>query len=290
MNIPDLSTQRRLEMVLLFDAADSNPNGDPDSANLPRQDHETGQGIVSDVAIKRRVRDTVAAMKEGEAGYELYVTRGTALYRQRARGYEDAGKDPSQEDAGLAMCRRFFDVRTFGAAMGESDFPAGSHTGPIQISLARSIDPVTTNEYGITRLTVTSKREEAEHMRKHGRVHGTMGIKSVVHYGLYRAHIYLNPMHAAKTGFSDEDLKLFVQALLMMHDFTRSAARANMDTRALIVFEHESRLGNARSSQLFDAVRVERKPGVELPRRFDDYTVSIDESAIPKSVTLHRVA
>lgn len=265
---------RRHDFVLLFDVRDGNPNGDPDAGNLPRVDPETMQGLVTDVAIKRKVRDFVD-MAQGDGRFKIYVQHGQFLASQRARVFGERGsgeKAPGVSDARAWMCEEFYDVRMFGAVMSMREHNAGQVRGPMQLTFARSIDPVVPLDSTIVGPAQNERdvnREEAE-----GQVvnYDTMGRKSTVPYGLYRAHGFFNPHFAAKTGADGEDLALFWRALEMMWDVDRSAARGEMACRGLYVFSHGSKLGNAAAHRLFDLIRTPPSAS-DAPRSFADYAV-----------------
>ena len=289
-----MSLAHRYDFVLLFDVKDGNPNGDPDAGNLPRLDAETGHGLVTDVALKRKVRNFVGLVNGEQPPYEIYVKEKAILNNQHKRAYvgigrEDllAGDDKKRkggdavDDARAWMCRNFFDVRTFGAVM-STGINCGQVRGPIQLTFARSVDPIVASEHSITRMAVATEAE-AEKQEGDNR---TMGRKHTVPYGLYRAHGFVSAFLAKQTGFSDDDLALFWQALGQMFEHDRSAARGEMTTRGLYVFQHDSELGNAPAHALFERVQVQRKAGVEVPRSFADYAVSVAADDLPNSVTL----
>jgi len=289
-----MSLAHRYDFVLLFDVKDGNPNGDPDAGNLPRLDAETGHGLVTDVALKRKVRNFVGLVKGEQPPYEIYVKEKAILNNQHKRAYvgigrEDllAGDDKKRkggaavDDARAWMCRNFFDVRTFGAVM-STGINCGQVRGPIQLTFARSIDPIVALEHSITRMAVATEAE-AEKQEGDNR---TMGRKHTVPYGLYRAHGFVSAFLAKQTGFSEDDLALFWQALCQMFEHDRSAARGEMTTRGLYVFKHDSELGNAPAHALFERVQVKRKEGVEVPRSFADYEVQIAAGELPAGVTL----
>lgn len=279
----------RYEFVLLYDVENGNPNGDPDAGNMPRIDPETGYGIVTDVCLKRKIRNYVELVKGDSTGYRIYVKEGIPLNQNHIEAYtavnlETGSKkaSPAQvNDARRWMCANFFDVRTFGAVMTTGD-NCGQVRGPVQINFSRSLDPIVQQEVTITRQTVT-RIEEAEKER-------TMGRKQIVPYALYRAEGYVSARLAndpAKgTGFSEADLALVWDALVNLFEHDHSAARGKMASRKLVVFKHESELGNAPSHLLFDLVKVERKPGANPPRAFTDYTVRIEEEKVPAGVTI----
>ncbi len=266
---------RRHDFVLLFDVRDGNPNGDPDAGNLPRVDPETMQGLVTDVAIKRKVRDYVD-VAHGDGRFKVYVQHGRFLADQRARVFGERARGnstPDSRDARRWMCEEFYDVRMFGAVMSMKEHNAGQVRGPMQITFARSIDPIVPLDSSIVgpaqnRGDVNREDSEGEATR-----FGTMGRKSTVPYGLYRAHGFFNPHFAESTGVDGDDLRLFWIALQMMWDVDRSASRGEMACRGLYVFSHESRLGNAAAHRLFDLIET---PGseVEAPRSFTDYRVA----------------
>lgn len=282
----------RYEFVYLFDVANGNPNGDPDAGNLPRLDPETGKGLVTDVAVKRKIRNYVALEKEAEPGYAIYMQEKTVLNNQHKRAYEALGlenepkrlpKDESKARELTAwMCRNFFDVRAFGAVM-TTDINAGQVRGPIQLGFATSVEPVVPIEVAITRVAVTNERDLEKER--------TMGRKYIVPYGLYRMHGFISAKLAERTGFSDDDLALLWRALSNLFEHDRSAARGEMSARKLVVFEHECAMGNAPAQMLFDSVKVERSEvGGDAPaRRFGDYRVSVDREAIPQGVSVHEV-
>jgi CRISPR-associated protein Csd2 len=291
-----MSLAHRYDFVLLFDVKDGNPNGDPDAGNLPRLDAETGHGLVTDVALKRKVRNFVGLVKGEQPPYEIYVKEKAILNNQHKRAYvgigrEDllAGDDKKRkggdavDDARAWMCRNFFDVRTFGAVM-STGINCGQVRGPIQLTFARSIDPIVASEHSITRMAVATEAE-AEKQEGDNR---TMGRKHTVPYGLYRAHGFVSAFLAKQTGFSEDDLTLFWQALCQMFEHDRSAARGEMTTRGLHVFKHDSELGNAPAHALFERVQVQRNAGVEVPRAFADYAVSVAADDLPNGVSLIR--
>ena len=289
-----LDTANRIDFVYLFDVKDGNPNGDPDAGNAPRLDPETGQGLVSDVALKRKMRDYVAAARGEDPRCKLYVKLHSALHEQRQQAYvaksldsAAKGKDKAQDVlvARKWMCENFFDVRTFGAVMGVTDFNCGQVRGPLQVTFARSLDPIADLEQAITRKAV-EKDDAEKQMAKDGFITGTLGRKSIVPYALYRAHVFFNPHFATDTGFNAEDMDLAVEALRMMFEIDRSATRGQMSAQALIAFQHSSALGNAPASRLFDRVKVRRKEGGRPPRDFSDYEMSVDTHGMPPGVSV----
>jgi CRISPR-associated protein Csd2 len=277
----------RYEFVLLYDVENGNPNGDPDAGNMPRIDPETGYGLVTDVCLKRKIRNYVEMVKGDAAGYRIYIKEGIPLNTNHKEAYLAVGLEPGKKapvegvnKARAWMCQNFFDIRTFGAVLSVGD-NCGQVRGPVQINFSRSIDPIVQQEVTITRLTVT-REEEAEKER-------TMGRKHIVPYGLYRVEGYVSAKLANDetkgTSFSEEDLELFWEALVNMFEHDHSAARGKMATRKLILFKHESELGNAPSHLLFDLVKVSRASAANPPRNFSDYTVSIDTASLPTGVT-----
>lgn len=289
----------RYDFIFIFDAQDANPNGDPDAGNLPRVDIESGQGLVTDVCLKRKIRNFVAMISHGREGNRIYFTEGAVHNRQHDEAYttlNQAGKIPDSEltkekkkkpepaikdEATSWMCRTYYDVRTFGAVM-STEINCGQVRGPVQLSFARSVDPIVSSEHAITRTSVT-KPEDIQKER-------TMGRKFTVPYGLYKAHGFVNPFLATQTGFNDDDLELLFQSLENAFQFDQSAARpaGSMAVRGLLVFKHDNQLGRASSHALFDAVTVTKKPGIEAPRSFSDYEVVVNQSAIPEGVTFIR--
>jgi len=271
----------RHDFVLLFDVADGNPNGDPDAGNLPRVDPETMEGMVTDVCLKRKVRDYVATKKQAQPGYNIYVEHRGILYNQQEKAYkalgiaDTKGQTKAREARGW-MCQNFFDVRAFGAVMSTTEFNCGQVRGPMQLTFARSLDPVVPMDLSITRVAVT--RSDADHETE-------MGRKTLLPYGLYRAYGFYSPSLAQETGFAGDDLAVFWEALERMWDLDRSAARGLMACRGLVVFSHASALGNAPAHKLFDLVKVGKKDSVGAPRHFSDYEVALDGDRIPSNVT-----
>jgi CRISPR-associated protein Csd2 len=291
-----MSLTNRYDFVLLFDVKDGNPNGDPDAGNLPRMDAETGHGLVTDVSLKRKVRNFVGMAKGEQPPFEIYVKEKAILNNQNKRAYmgigrEDllAGDDKKRkggdavDDARRWMCRNFFDVRTFGAVM-STGINCGQVRGPVQLTFARSIDPIIAQEHSITRMAVAT---EAEAEKQDGD-NRTMGRKHTVPYGLYMAHGFVSCFLAKQTGFSEDDLELLWQALSQMFEHDRSAARGEMTTRGLYVFKHDSELGNAPAHVLFKRVQPKLKEGVSVPRNFDDYDVAIQDTGMPPGVKFLR--
>lgn len=288
----------RYEFVYLFDVTNGNPNGDPDAGNLPRLDPETNRGLVTDVAIKRKIRNYVALEKEGASGHAIYMQEKAILNQQHQKawealaippdakeGYKKLPKDEAKARELTAwMCSNFFDVRTFGAVM-TTGVNTGQVRGPVQLAFASSVEPVLPLEVSITRLAVTTEKE-AEAQSGDNR---TMGRKHILPYGLYRMHGFVSAKLAERTGFSDDDLQLLWRALANLFEHDRSAARGEMAARKLIVFQHEHPMGNAPAHVLFDKVRVMRRDvQSEAPARgFADYTVTID-GELPAGVTVHE--
>lgn len=283
----------RYEFVYLFDVTNGNPNGDPDAGNLPRLDPETNQGLVTDVCLKRKIRNYVSLEKEGGPGYAIYMQEKAVLNNQHQEAYKALGlkseskKLPKEAEKAKAltdwMCQNFFDVRTFGAVM-TTEVNTGQVRGPIQMAFATSIDPVVPLEISITRMAVTTEKE-AEKQSGDNR---TMGRKHIIPYGLYRAHGFISAKLAERTGFSEEDLELVWHALANMFEHDRSAARGEMSARKLIVFKHENAMGNAPAHKLFELVKVERVAGeADTPaRHFADYNVTVDTKSVPAGVTV----
>lgn len=291
-----MAISNRYDFVLLFDVKDGNPNGDPDAGNLPRIDAETGSGFVTDVCLKRKVRNFVGLVKSEKPPYEIYVKEKAVLNKTHERAYiaigaEDLLKNEDKkrkggdkvDEARQWMCTNFFDVRTFGAVM-STGVNCGQVRGPVQLTFARSVDPIVSSEHSITRMAVTTEKE-AENQGGDNR---TMGRKFTVPYGLYMAHGFVSANLAEQTGFGEEDLDLLWQALASMFEHDRSAARGLMATRGLYVFKHNSKLGNAPAHDLFDRVGV--KKIVQGPaRQFSDYQVQINDQNMPEGVVLQRV-
>jgi CRISPR-associated protein Csd2 len=293
--------QHRYDFVYLFDVLNGNPNGDPDAGNSPRIDPETGHGLVSDVCLKRKIRNYVCLARrnpttgEPEPGYDIYVKEKAVLNLQHQRAYSALGLDPNakvkyqeknqQQAAARAwMCQTFFDIRMFGAVM-TTEINCGQVRGAVQLAFARSVDPLTSLEQSITRMAVTTERE-AEEQKGDNR---TMGRKEIVPYGLYVAHGFVSPYLAADTGFSNADLGLLWQALKMMFEHDRSAARGEMASRKLVVFEHESLLGNAPAHALFDRIKITRKDVTKPARAYSDYDVTLDKENLPAGITVHEM-
>ena len=291
--------KHRYDFALLFDVINGNPNGDPDAGNSPRIDPETGLGLVTDVCLKRKIRNYVCLAKtnpdtgELEPGYDIYVKEKAVLNSQNRRAYEALKLNPEskgKEKAGQIsnarawMCQTFFDVRMFGAVM-SIEINCGQVRGPVQLAFAQSVDPITSLEQSITRMAVATDREA----EKQGGDNRTMGRKEIVPYALYVAHGFVSPHLAADTGFSEADLNLLWQALKNMFEIDRSAARGEMASRRLIVFEHESLLGNAPAHSLFDRITINRNDGSRPARAFSDYVVTFDKDNLPSGINVHEM-
>ena len=290
----------RYEFVVLFDVENGNPNGDPDAGNMPRVDQETGHGIVTDVCLKRKIRNYVEAACDNAEGYRIYVKDHVPLDQNNNEAYEYLNVDPSDvkkaksNDHNLDekirdfMCANFFDIRTFGAVMTtfvEARLNCGQVRGPVQLGFARSIDPITPQEITISRVTVATQNAQLV-----GGKQTMLGRKFIVPYGLYRVEGYISANLAKKTtGFSEKDLAILWEAIINMFETDHSAARGNMAVQKLYVFKHESALGNAPAHRLFDLIEVKRKEGVKFPRKFGDYEVTVDENSLPAGVTLSEL-
>lgn len=276
----------RIDFVYLFDVQDGNPNGDPDAGNLPRVDAETGMGLVTDVCLKRKVRNYVQVAKDLSGGYDIFIKEKAVLNSEIDKAHDDEDVKKAKDKtaaARLFMCKNYYDIRTFGAVMSTGK-NAGQVRGPIQFTFARSVDPIATAEHSITRMAVATEKE-AEKQNGDNR---TMGRKATVPYGLYVCHGFISASLAKQTGFSEEDLELFFEALKNMFDVDRSAARGLMSAQKLIVFRHDSVLGNAPANKLFDLVKI-KKNTEAAPRSFSDYVVSIDKNSVPNGVTVEEL-
>ncbi len=290
--------KNRYEFVVFFDVENGNPNGDPDAGNMPRVDPETGYGLVTDVCLKRKIRNYVETVKENEKGYRIYIKDGVPLNTSDKEACDAIGvapdklkdlkKDKASVDEKIRnfMCSNFYDIRTFGAVMTtfvKNSFNCGQVRGPVQLNFARSVDPILPQEITITRVAITT---EADAEKK-----GTeMGRKYIVPYGLYRVEGYVSANLARKTtGFSEEDLQLLWESILNMFENDHSAARGKMAVRELIVFKHDCELGRAPAHKLFDLVTAAHKEGVTAPRSYDDYIVNVDEAHLPEGVTCTRM-
>ena len=290
----------RYEFVVFFDVENGNPNGDPDAGNMPRIDPETGYGLITDVCLKRKIRNYVETVKEGEPGYRIYIKDGVPLNRSDNEACEYVGVEPDKDKLKEAkkkdenldekirnfMCENFFDIRTFGAVMTtfvKGALNCGQVRGPVQLGFARSVDPIVPQEVTITRVAITTETDAEKKDTE-------MGRKYIVPYGLYRVEGYISANLARKTtGFSEDDLELLWQAILNMFELDRSAARGKMAVRQLIVFRHDSELGNAPAWKLFELVKAEKNPGVVAPRAYSDYTLSVDEENLPAGVSCTRM-
>ena len=289
--------KNRYEFVVLFDVENGNPNGDPDAGNMPRIDPETGYGLVTDVCLKRKIRNYVETVKENEKGYGMYIREDVPLNRSDNLAYEylkvddktvkDLKKKDPDADVKIRdfMCQNFYDIRTFGAVMTtfvKASLNCGQVRGPVQLGFARSIDPIISQEVTITRVAITTEKD-AENKKTE------MGRKNIVPYALYRAEGYVSANLARKvTGFSEEDLELLWEAIINMFEHDHSAARGKMAVRELIVFKHSKELGDCPAYRLFDSIDVHRKEDVEYPRKYQDYVVTIHEEMIPDTVEMIR--
>lgn len=285
-----MAIQNRYEFVLLFDVQYGNPNGDPDAGNLPRVDPETGKGLVTDVCLKRKVRNFVEMTRLDNQGFEIYVKGKAILNQQHEKAYKALGVDLKADEgkrkgggkvdeARNWMCQNFYDVRTFGAVM-STGVNCGQVRGPVQLCFAHSVDPIVALEHSITRMAVATEAEA----EKQGGDNRTMGRKHTVPYGLYRTHGFVSAHLARQTGFSDEDLNLLWDALKNMFEHDRSAARGEMTSRKLVVFQHESALGNASAHSLFERLKVVRKDAGKPARGYADYEVSLDKANLPAGI------
>ena len=290
--------KNRYEFTILFDVENGNPNGDPDAGNMPRIDPETGYGIVTDVCLKRKIRNCIETLCEDKEGYKIYIKDGVPLNDSDNTAYVAFGtdekkikelkKDDPEIDKKICqfMCKNFFDIRTFGAVMTtfvKAALNCGQVRGPVQLGFARSIDPIVTQEVTITRVAITTKKDAENKSTE-------MGRKYIVPYALYRVDGYISANLARKvTGFSEDDLALLWQSIINMFEYDRSAARGNMAVRELIVFKHASELGNAPAYKLFDTVSVKRKDGVVAARSYNDYEVDVAEEKLPEGVSCTRM-
>ena len=282
----------RFDFIYVFDVADANPNGDPDAGNMPRIDPETGHGLVTDVCLKRKIRNYVALTRGDVSGHRIYFQERAVLNRLHKEAYDAAGitskpnKLPGEpgkaQEITSFMCQHFYDIRTFGAVM-STEVNCGQVRGPVQLSFARSLDPIVTLEHSITRSSVTNERDLEKER--------TMGRKFTVPYAVYRAHGFVNPYLAKQTGFSEDDLALLWESLLAAFQFDQSAARpaGSMAVRGLFVFEHASPLGAAPSQAVFDTVKIRKKLDCVVPRSFADYEVETGGESLPAGVTLREV-
>lgn len=289
--------KNRYEFVVLFDVENGNPNGDPDAGNMPRIDPESGYGLVTDVCLKRKIRNYVELVKEEEEGYQIYIKENVPLNRSDNKAFEylhidetkrkDLKKNDPEADRKIRdfMCENFFDIRTFGAVMTtfvKASLNCGQVRGPVQLGFARSIDPIVSQEVTITRVAITTEKDA-------GNKSTEMGRKNIVPYGLYRVEGYISANLARKvTGFSEEDLELLWEAIINMFEHDHSAARGKMAVRELIVFKHSKELGDCPAYKLFEAVEVTRKDGILYPRKYQDYEVIVHEGQIPETVEVIR--
>ncbi len=274
--------KNRYDFVFLFDVKDGNPNGDPDQDNLPRVDAENQEGIVTDVCIKRKVRNYVEIKSDGKnEGHKIFIRQGNVLAT-----IIDNAKGKEIKDRQRTLCEEYWDIRAFGGVLAVGEKGAGTVRGPVQFTFSRSEDRIYQAEHSITRQAVTTE-EEAKKQEKR-EFASTMGRKSTVPYALYRMHGFVSAVDSAKTGFSEDDLSLLWEALVNAFEHDRSAARGEMNPRKLIVFKHESHLGNARAGELFEHVKIEKKRDVVLPRAWNDYEVTIQKDNLPGGVTLEE--
>ena len=288
--------KNRYDFVILFDVENGNPNGDPDAGNMPRMDQDTGHGIITDVCLKRKIRNYVEAVYDGTPGYRIYIRQDIPLERMNQEAYNYLGVNSSEIDKMKKndptldvkirdfMCENFFDIRTFGAVMTtfvKANLNCGQVRGPIQLCFAKSIDPITPQEVSITRITVASEKDKKEGKNT------TMGNKFIIPYALYRCEGFISANLAQKTtGFTEEDLKVFWEAVINMFELDRSATRGKMSLRKLIVFKHTSQFGNAPAYKLFDRVKVRRKDAEKIARNYDDYEILIENETLPGNVEL----
>lgn len=280
----------RYEFALLFDIQNGNPNGDPDAGNMPRIDPETGHGLVTDVCLKRKIRNHVALVREGGEGFQIYIQEKAVLNQTHELAYKALELKPEKKklpknvaDAQKVMgwmCANFFDIRCFGAVM-TMEINCGQVRGPVQLAFAKSVEPIVPQEISITRMAVTNEKDLEKER--------TMGRKHIVPYGLYIAHGFISAALAEKTGFSEEDLSQLWNALINMFEHDRSAARGMMSSRKLVVFKHNDKFGNAPAHKLFELIKVKRKDESRPARKFDDYSVTLDEDNLPGGVTLEEL-
>jgi CRISPR-associated protein Csd2 len=270
----------RYDFVYLYDVKDGNPNGDPDQANLPRVDVENQEGIVTDVCMKRKVRNYVQLKYDLRTPFDIFIRQDNILNK-----IIDSAPGEKPRDRQLTLCKQYFDIRTFGAVLSTGDKGAGTVRGPVQFTFSRSIDRIYQADHSITRCAVTTEKEaESQAKREHA---STFGRKATVPYALFRMHGFISTIDAVKTGFSTDDLDLLWEGLINAFEHDRSAARGEMNPRKLIAFKHESHLGNARSGDLFERVVIQRN--TELPRKWSDYSVSINHDALPKGIVINEI-
>lgn len=282
-----MTIEKRYDFVFLFDVQDGNPNGDPDAGNLPRIDPQTGEGLVTDVCLKRKARNFIQ-MTQNDEHHDIFIREKGILNNLIDEAHEQENvknkeKGEKTEAARQYMCSRYYDIRTFGAVM-TTGKNAGQVRGPVQLTFSRSIDPVMTLEHSITRMAVTNEKDASETGDNR-----TMGRKFTVPYGLYRCHGFISAHFAKQTGFSESDLELFWQALVNMFDHDHSAARGQMNARGLYVFEHSNNLGDTPADSLFKRIQVAKKDGVEVARSFDDYLVSVDDKNLGETKLLRKL-
>lgn len=269
--------KNRYDFVFMYDVKDGNPNGDPDQANLPRVDPENQEGLVTDVCIKRKIRNYVMLKHKNAVPFDIFIRQGDYLNK-----IIDEAKGDKVEERQKDICSRYYDVRTFGAVLSTGDKGAGTVRGPVQFTFSRSLDRIYQSEHSITRCAVTTEKEaEAQKKRENA---STFGRKSTVPYAMYRMHGFISAVDAVKTGFSTDDLSLLWESLLNAFEHDRAAARGEMTSRKLIVFKHNSHLGNARSGELFERIKIQKK--TELPRDWSDYDVKIDNGNIPAGIEI----
>lgn len=280
----------RIDFIYIFDVQDGNPNGDPDAGNLPRVDAETREGLVTDVCLKRKVRNYVQTAKNCVPGFDIFVKEKAVLNSLIDSAYDNSESEAVNENDKPKvtcefMCKNYYDIRTFGAVLSTGKLAGKKDAqvrGPIQLTFARSVDPISPIEHSITRVAVTSEKDAEAKQNE-------MGRKSTVPYGLYVCHGFISANLAKQTGFSQEDLDLFFEALKNMFDQDRSAARGLMSAQRLIAFRHDSELGNAPANKLFDLVKVTKKSEVDVARSFADYEVSVDEAQVPQGVKVENI-
>lgn len=277
--------EKRIDFIYIFDVHDGNPNGDPDAANLPRVDTETGQGLVTDVCLKRKIRNYVDAARSSQPGYEIFIQEAAVLDNRVEDIYKtdrvrEADKANQKDAAKQALCDKYFDIRAFGAVIATKE-KQGQVRGPVQLTFGRSVDSIVSLNHAITRMAVTKESDKDKER--------TMGRKATVPYGLYVVHGFINANLANQTGFNQDDLRLFWEALENMFDNDRSAARGMMAAQKLILFEHSSKLGNAPADKLFNLVKINKKEGIDIPRQISDYEVTIDSEKLPQGVSIKEL-
>ncbi|WDZ92798.1 type I-C CRISPR-associated protein Cas7/Csd2 [Nocardiopsis sp. HUAS JQ3] len=285
-----LDPSRKHDFVFLFDVRDGNPNGDPDAGGMPRTDPETGQGLVTDVAIKRKIRNMVSLLGEGQEGYDIYVEAGVSLNSQHERAYQALNLDTdkskkrvSEPQARDWMCSTFFDVRMFGAVMTTGKKHAGRVQGPLQLSFSRSVDEVLPQTHGITRITQTREEDVAKGESTE------MGTKNTLHYGLFRGHGHFSAPLARRTGVTEQDLEVFWRAMTLMFEHDRASSRGEMALRGLYVFTHADAFGTAPAHELLERVTVTALDSSAPARSFDAYKVQVSDNDLPEGVTLTRI-